>query len=81
MTDLSADTGRGKEPCPHGLMTTAQIAHQYGITYSAVRQWRLEPYDVIVIGDNRRVRRYCRAKVEAYATSQRRLNRLPKPKI
>lgn len=71
--------GGAQEPSPDDLLTTGQIARMYGITYAAVRQWRLEPFDVVIIGENRTVRRYRRTDVEAYASSARRQNRLPKP--
>jgi hypothetical protein len=66
------------EPSPDDLLTIPEIAKLYGIGRSAVRQWKLEPHTIIPMG-NRHLRLYRRADVEAYANSERRLNRLPKP--
>ena len=65
-------------PSPDDLLLVADIMAMYGISRSAVRQWRLKPFDRVRIGSSRYVLRYRRADVEAYAGSTRRLNRLPK---
>lgn len=70
--------GGAQEPSPDDLLTVPEIAKLYGIGRSAVRQWKLEPHTIILMG-NRHLRLYRRSDVEAYANSERRLNRLPKP--
>lgn len=70
--------GGAQEPSPDDLLTVPEIAKLYGIGRGAVRQWKLKPHTIIPMG-NRHLRLYRRADVEAYANSERRLNRLPKP--
>ena len=82
MQDEPTFKGEASEPGPDDLLTTQDIMAQYEISRSAVRQWRLKPAQEIRYGEkqNRTLRLYRRADVEAYAASQRRVNRLPKTK-
>lgn len=78
MDDSALRKGHNGEPHPDDLLTIPEIARLYGIGRSAVRQWKLKPAKLVPMG-SRTLRLYRRADVEAYATSERRLNRLPKP--
>ena len=78
MQDEPTFKGEESEPGPDDLLTVPEIAKIYGIGRSAVRQWKLKPAKLVPMG-SRTLRLYRRADVEAYANSDRRQNRLPKP--
>ena len=80
MQDEPNFKGEVAEPGPDDLLTIADIMALCGSTRAAVRQWRLAPASEVPYGKGRVIRLYRRADVMEYATSQRRLNRLPKPK-
>lgn len=80
MDDKMARKGEAPAPSPDDLLSTQDIMEIYGISRSAVRQWRLAPAKEVPFGKDRVIRFYWRHEVEAYAQSQRRLNRLPKHK-
>lgn len=78
MQDEPTSKGCERGPGPDDLLTVPEIAKIYGIGRSAVRQWKLKPTKLVPMG-SRTLRLYRRADVEAYANSERRRNRLPKP--
>lgn len=78
MDDSALRKGHNGEPHPDDLLTVGEVAAMYGITRAAVQQWKLRPAKLVPWGRGK-LRLYRRADVEAYASSARRLNRLPKP--
>lgn len=80
MQDQAEGKNSGGEPGPDDLLTVADIMAMYGVSRAAVRQWHIVPAQEWPYGKGRMIKLYRRADVVAYATSQRRLNRLPKSK-
>lgn len=76
--------GKGLEgaqrPQARRMLSVQDIAAMYDIRVEAVRQWKLTPAVTVPFGKGRKLRLYWEDEVIAYATSRRRLNRLPKPK-
>ena len=81
MTDPTPAPGDAQEASPDDLLSIPQIAKLYGVNPAAVRAWRMKPAKVVPFGEGREFKLFRRSDVEAYATSERRMNRVKAQKI